>query len=159
MTATACRTRLEAYLREHQVPYRLDEHRLAYTAQEIAAIEHVPGKQMAKVVIVMADGKPVMLALPAVSRIALDQAARDLGATEVRIAREEEFARLFPDCEVGAMPPFGNLYQVPVWVDRTLTEDETIVFNAGSHTETMRVAYADFARLVEPKVADLGHHA
>jgi Ala-tRNA(Pro) deacylase len=156
---SGCKDRLEAYLREHRVPYEIKQHRLAYTAQEIAAIEHVPGKMMAKVVMVMADGKPVMATVPAISRVSIDRIARDLGAREVRIAREDEFAALFPDCEVGAMPPFGNLYSVPVWVDRELAEDETIVFNAGSHTETMSLAYADYARLVQPHLSEIGRHA
>src|SRR3990172_7193008 len=107
-----CKERLEAYLRENKVPFQVVHHPLAYTAQEVAAAEHVPGKMLAKVVMVFADGKLVMLALPAPYRVDLSKAAAALGAREARLAHEEEFAAAFPDCEVGAMPPFGNLYDV-----------------------------------------------
>jgi Ala-tRNA(Pro) deacylase len=147
-----CKERLEAYLRTHGVPFQLQHHPLAYTAQEVAAAEHVPGKIVAKVVMVEADGRSAMLALPANRRVDLAQAARLLGAGDVRLAAEAEFAATFPDCEVGAMPPFGNLYGVPVYVDQTLAEDEEIVVNAGTHTDTIRLRYADFARLVQPTV-------
>ena len=121
----------------------------------MAASEHVPGKMLAKTVMVLADGKMVMLALPAPYRVDMEKAGAALGVGEVRLAQEEEFEGTFPDCEVGAMPPFGNLYDLPVYVEETLTEDETIVFRAGTHTDTMSVRYADFERLVEPTVAEL----
>ena len=149
--------RLEAYLRENKIPFQVVHHPLAYTAQEVAAAEHVPGKLLAKVVIVLADGKMAMLALPAPLRVDLTKAAAALGAKDVRLAHEEEFAAAFPDCEVGAMPPFGNLYDLPVVVDKALSEDEEIVFNAGTHTDTVTLKYADFARLVKPKVAEFAH--
>ena len=154
-----CQERLESYLRSSQVPFQLQHHPLAYTAQEVAAAKYVPGKLVAKVVMVQADGRPAMLALPAPLRVDLAQAATTLGAREVRLAEEEEFAGTFPDCEVRAMPPFGNLYGVPVYVDRALTEDEEIVFAAGTHTDTMRLRYADFARLVQPTVGAFAHRA
>lgn len=154
-----CKERLEAYLREHQVAFHEQHHITAYTAQALAAAEHVPGKMVAKVVMVLADGKQVMLVLPAPARVNFLKAAAALGASNVRLAHEEEFAATFPDCEVGAMPPFGNLYGVPVYVDKALAEDETIIFPAGTHTETMSVRYADFARLVQPTVADLASPA
>jgi Ala-tRNA(Pro) deacylase len=154
MTAT-CRERLETYLREQQVPFRLHHHPPTYTAQETAASEHVPGKMVAKVVMVIADDRLVLLALPAPARVDLDQVGARLGAGRVRLAREDEFAAAFPDCEVGAMPPFGNLYNLPVYVDEALAANETIVFAAGTHTDTMSVRYADFARLVQPTVAAL----
>jgi Ala-tRNA(Pro) deacylase len=94
-----------------------------------------------------------MLALPAPHRADLNKAAVALGAREVRLAHEEEFAAAFPDCEVGAMPPFGNLYDLPVYVDNALAEDETIIFSAGTHTDTISMKYADFERLVKPTVA------
>jgi len=152
-----CKERLEAYLRENQVAYQVQHHPTAYTAQEVAAREHIPGKMLAKVVIVLADGKMRMLILPAPCRVDFAKAAAVLGAKEVRLAREDEFAAAFPDCSVGAMPPFGNLYDVPVYVDRTLTDDETIVFQAGTHTDTMSIRYEDFERLVKPRVADFAH--
>ena len=153
-----CKDRLEAYLRENKVPFQVVHHPLAYTAQEIAASEHVPGKMLAKVVMVFADGKMAMLALPAPYRVDLAKAGSVLAAKQVRLAHEEEFAAAFPDCEVGAMPPFGNLYDLPVWVDKSLAEDETIVFQAGTHTDTISMKYADYQRLVKPKAADFAHH-
>ncbi len=153
-----CKERLEAYLRENKVPFQMVHHPLAYTAQEVAAAEHVPGKMLAKVVVVFADGKLAMMALPAPFRVDLNKAAAALAAKEVRLAHEEEFAAAFPDCEVGAMPPFGNLYELPVCVDKALAEDETIIFQAGTHTDTISLKYADFQRLVKPKVAEFAHH-
>lgn len=148
-----CKDRLEAYLREKRVPFEVRHHPRAITAQEVAASEHVPGKMLAKTVMVLADGKMVMLALPAPYQVDVDKAGKVLGV-EVRLAHEEEFENTFPDCEVGAMPPFGNLYEVPVYVEVALAEDETIVFRAGTHTDTMSVSYADFERLVEPTIAE-----
>ena len=151
-----CKDRLEAYLREKQVPFEVRHHPMAVTAQEVAASEHVPGKMLAKTVMVLAEGKMVMLALPAPYQVDMDKAGTVLGAGEVRLAHEEEFEDTFPDCEVGAMPPFGNLYKVAVYVEEALAEDETIVFRAGTHTDTMSVRYADFERLVEPTIAEFG---
>lgn len=149
---------LEAYLRENKVPFQVAHHPLAYTAQEVAAAEHVPGKLVAKVVMAYAGDKMVMLALPAPFRVDLGKAAAALGAKQVRLAQEEEFAPIFSDCEVGAMPPFGNLYDLPVYVDKALAEDETIVFQAGTHTDTVSMKYADYQRLVKPKVAEFARH-
>jgi Ala-tRNA(Pro) deacylase len=149
-----CKDRLEAYLREKQVPFEVRHHPVAYTAQEVAASEHVPGKMLAKTVMVLADGEMVMLALPAPYQVDMEKAGTALRAGEVRLAQEEEFEVAFADCEVGAMPPFGNLYDMPVYVEETLAEDETIVFRAGTHTDTMSVRYADFERLVKPTVAE-----
>jgi Ala-tRNA(Pro) deacylase len=151
-----CKHRLEGYLRENAIPYQTQHHARAITAQEVAATEHVPGKMFAKTVMVTADGgeKAIMLVLPAPYHVNPEKAAAAVGTREVHLAEEERFAETFPDCEVGAMPPFGNLYDVPVYVDKTLAEDETIVFRAGTHTDTMSVSYADFERLVEPTVVE-----
>ena len=154
-----CKERLEAYLRENSVPYETRHHPLAYTAQEIAAAEHIPGKMLAKVVLIRADERMVMLAMPAPSRVNFDGLKALLGAREVRLAREEEFADLFPDCEVGAMPAFGNLYGVPVYVDKALAEDEKIIMQAGTHRDTIALAYADFRRLVKPTEGEFTIHA
>ena len=148
-----CRDRLEGYLRENGVPFEAQHHPRAVPAQEVAASEHVPGKMLAKTVMVLADGELVMLALPAPSQVDLDQARAALGVADLRLAEEDEFEATFPDCEVGAMPPFGNLYGVPGWVDESLTEDETIGVRSGTHTDTMSVNYADFEKLVGPTVA------
>ena len=153
------RERLEAFLRENKVPFQVQHHAQAFTAQEVAERGHVHGRLMAKVVIVVAGGKNVMLVLPAPSRVDLARAAAALAAEEVRLAREDEFGRAFPDCELGAMPPFGNLYGLSVLVDRALTEDETIYFQAGTHTDTISLRYADFERLVKPAVAAFAHRA
>ena len=148
-----CKDRLEGYLRENEVSFEVQHHPRAVTAQEVAATEHVPGKMFAKTVMVMADDMMVMLVLPAPYQVDPGKAAAELGAEEVHLAGEERFEDTFPDCEVGAMPPFGNLYGVPVYVDEALAEDETVVFRAGTHTDTMSVRYADLERLVEPAVA------
>jgi Ala-tRNA(Pro) deacylase len=150
-----CKDRLEQYLNENAVAYTAQQHQRAYSAQQIAALEHVSGKQFAKVVMVLADGEPAMMVVPASSWLRLDHAGAALHSNDVRMASEIEFAPLFPDCEVGAMPPFGNLYGVPVYVDDSLARNEDIVIQAGSHTDTIRLSYIDFERLAEPVVAQL----
>lgn len=149
-----CRERLESYLRQQQVSFDVQQHHTAYTAQEVAQTEHIPGKLVAKSVVVWADGQLILLVLPATYRVDLARLNAAIGATVTRFAHEEEFSDTFPDCEVGAMPPFGNLYDLPVYVDKSLTTDETIVFPAGSHTETMSLRYDDYARLVEPTIIE-----
>jgi Ala-tRNA(Pro) deacylase len=145
-----CRERLEQYLADNAASFTAEQHRRAYSAQQIAEMEHVPGDQFAKVVMLVADGRTVMTVVPAARWLRLEQAAEALGAAEVRLANEWEFAPLFPDCEVGAMPPFGNLYGVPVYVDEALSGHDEIVMQAGTHRDTIRVRYADFERLAEP---------
>lgn len=154
-----CKERLEKYLRDAGVKHEYQRHSAAFTAQEVAAAEHLPGRMLAKVVIVVADDALAMAVVPAPAKVDLEKVRRAMGAEEARVAREGEFAEAFPDCDVGAMPVFGNLYDVPVLVDRILTENRTIVSQAGSHTETVSIAYADFERLVSPKVTDLTVHA
>lgn len=154
-----CKDKLEECLREHQIPFEVQQHARAFTAQDVAASEHIPGKTVVKVVIVFADGRMVMLALPAPYRVDFSRVGAALGAKQVRLADEAALSAAFPDCEVGAMPPFGNLYHLPVYVDKRLAEDESIVFPVGTHTETMRLTYADFARLVNPTVAEFTYPA
>ena len=149
-----CRERMEKYLRENGVGFEVETHEQAFTMQEVAAALHVPGNQVAKVVIVCADKDKVMLVLPAPYRMNVDLVRDMVGAKEVRLAKEEEFADLFPDCATGAMPPFGNLYGVPVYVDRSMAEEPDMVFRIGTHRETMKITYADFARLAQPVVGD-----
>ncbi len=144
--------KLKRFLDEKGVKYVMISHSRAYTAQEIAASAHIPGKELAKTVMVKLDGKMSMAVLPASSQIDLAQLGEAAGAKSVELATENEFAGLFRDCDPGAMPPFGNLYGMPVYAAEELTEDEEIAFNAGSHTELMRLRYEDFARLVEPTV-------
>jgi Ala-tRNA(Pro) deacylase len=149
-----CKERLQEYLTEHGVSFEVEQHGVAYTAQQLAAAEHVSGKRVAKVVVAIADGKTVMLVLPASSQVDFDRVRAVLGAGEVRLAKEEEFASTFPDCEVGSMPPFGNLYGVPVYMETGLARMEEITFPVGRHTESMRIRFEDFRRLVEPEVVD-----
>jgi osmotically-inducible protein OsmY/prolyl-tRNA editing enzyme YbaK/EbsC (Cys-tRNA(Pro) deacylase) len=152
---TTCKDKLATYLRANHVPFETQHHRIAYTAQDVAASEHLPGQLMAKVVIAIADGELIMLVLPANRRADLAKVRAALGARELWLAEEHDFARRFADCEIGAMPPFGNLYDLPVYVDESLTADPSIVFQAGTHMETMRIRYADFARLVKPTMVDI----
>jgi Ala-tRNA(Pro) deacylase len=149
--------RLKEFLDGQQVKYVTIRHSPAFTAQEIAASAHVSGKEMAKTVIVRIDGRTAMAVLPASFKVDLDRLRVAAGAERVEMASEEEFQGLFPGCEVGAMPPFGNLYEMEVYVSRRLAEDDQIAFNAGSHTELIRLSYADFERLVRPKVAKISY--
>jgi len=150
----ACRKRLEKLFREEKVKFSVLKHAEAYSAQRVASLLHIPGRQLAKVVLVKADDALVMLALPAPYRVDFAKVRQVLKTENVRLAREEEFADLFADCEVGAMPPFGNLYNLDLYVDRTLSTQPEIAFPAGSHREIMQMAYADFERIAQPTVAD-----
>jgi Ala-tRNA(Pro) deacylase len=153
-----CRERLEQYLRENDVPFEVMTHRQAFTMPEVAAALRMPGRQVAKVVVVKADGETVMLVVPTSHRLNLAQVRALLDAKRVSLAKEEEFADLFPDCGTGAMPPFGNLYDVPVYVDQALERERSIVFRVGTHRHTMKIAYADFARLAQPTVGEFAEH-
>ena len=145
-------TKLRDFLDANHVRYVTISHSAAYAAHEIAASAHIPAKQLAKTVMVKIDDTMTMVVLPASHRIDLDQLKKTLGAGHVELAREEEFKDIFPGCAVGAMPPFGNLYGINVLVARRLTEDAEIAFNAGTHTELIKLAYCDFEQLVGPKV-------
>ena len=147
--------KLRNYLDDNNVEYMTISHSPAYTAQRIAELTNTPGKELAKTVIVKMDDKFAMAVLPASRRVDLDHLKSAVGASEVVLASESEFKNLFPDCEVGAMPPFGNLYDMGVYVSEQLTDDEDIAFNAGSHTELVRMSYQDFANLVTPQVVSL----
>lgn len=146
--------KLKAYLDENHVRFVTIIHSRAYTAQEIAAAAHIKGKELAKTVMVKVDGKMAMAILPASYRINFATLKSVTGAKELILATEEEFKGLFPGCEPGAMPPFGNLFGMDVYVAAKLTEDREIAFNAGSHTELMRLPFEDFDRLVRPKVME-----
>lgn len=144
--------RLKDYLDSNNIKYISIMHSPAYTAQGIAHSAHISGKEMAKTVIVKSDGVMLMVVMPANLKVNLEQFKEILRADEVELACEEEFKFKFPDCELGAMPPFGNLYEMDVYISDELTKDREIAFNAGSHTELIRMAYEDFDRLVHPKV-------
>jgi Ala-tRNA(Pro) deacylase len=148
-------TRLKHCLDEQKVKYVTITHSLAFTAQEIAKSAHIQGQELAKTVMIIIDGKMAMTILPASEKVNLGLLKQAAEASKVRLAREDEFRDRFPGCEPGAMPPFGNLYGMEVFASETLAADEEIAFNAGSHTELVKIAYKDFARLVQPKVARL----
>ena len=148
-------TKLKEFLDANGVKYVTIHHSVAYTAQEVAASAHVRGKEMAKTVVVRIDGNVAMAVVPAAQKVDVRRLKEAAGAEVVEIAAEQDFRTTFPECDLGAMPPFGNLYGVPVYVDVRLAEDQEIAFNACSHTEVMRLAYDDFARLVKPKIVPL----
>jgi Ala-tRNA(Pro) deacylase len=143
-------SRLKDFLDEEHVKYVTIAHSPAFTAQEIAAMAHIPGKELAKTVVVKIDGELAMVVTPASTQVELDNLKETLGASEVDLASESEFKDSFPDCETGAMPPFGNLYGMDVFVSQALREDDEIAFNAGSHSELVRLPYSEFQRLVHP---------
>lgn len=144
--------KLKEFLDREGVKYVTIQHSRAYTAQEIAESAHIPGEAFAKTVIVNIDGKMAMAVLPASSYLELSRLRGPLAAGEVTLASEDEFGSRFPGCELGAMPPFGNLYDTPVYVDASFPRDGQIAFNAGSHSELIQLAYRDFERLVKPAV-------
>jgi len=152
----AIAAKLKSFLDGQKVRYHVLAHHERFTASEIAEELHVPGHMMAKVVVIIADGHRMIVALDANRRVDLEAVREAIGAHSVGLATEEEIRDQFPDCEVGAMPPFGNLYDVPVVVDEALTNDRNIVFEAGNHHEAIKLAYADFDRLVKPQVAAVG---
>jgi len=147
---------IEKFLGERGVRYEVLTHRKAFTAQEEAAVTHVPGQEWAKTVVCFADGEPVLAVLPATHYVDTDRLERLAGAQDVRLATEKELAPLFADCEPGAMPPFGCLYDRRVFVDISLARDPEIVFNAGTHVEAIRMGYDDFAALANPVVGEFG---
>jgi Ala-tRNA(Pro) deacylase len=147
---------VEGFLDNSLVAYEVFTHPVTFTAQQLAAVQHVKGKQLAKVVVARNGSEFTMIVLPAPYHVELERARAATGRQDLEIARESEFASLFAGCEPGAMPPFGNLYNVPVWVDESLAEDEEIVFNACTHTQAIKMKYSDFARLACPTVAKFG---
>lgn len=151
--------RLENLLQEKHVWYKSLVHTEAYTAQEVAASMHVKGRELAKSVMVKADGEIVMTVLPASSKVDFGKLKEVLRKNDLTLAKEDEFTGLFPDCETGAEPPFGNLYQVETVVDKSLAGDEYIYFNAGTHYEAVEMKYKDFEELAKPKVAEFAERS
>lgn len=147
--------RLKDFLDNKQIKYVIITHSQAYTSLEIAAMAHIPGKEVAKTVIVNADGKMMMAVVPASHMVDFKSLHMFTGAEHIELASEHEFKNLFPECEVGAMPPFGNLFNMEVIVSESLAEDEMIAFNAGTHKELVRMTYRDFVQLVQPKITKL----
>ncbi len=146
--------KMKEFLDENGIKYVTFQHSPAYTAQEIAQSAHVPGKNLAKIVMLKVDDEMAMAVVPASHQVNLESLKDAANANMVELANEQEFKGMFPDCETGAMPPFGNLYNMNVFVSKALAEDEAIAFNAGTHTELVGLAYQDFERLVQPKLGN-----
>ena len=143
--------KLKEFLDAHHIKYRSIKHSTSYTAQEVAASAHIPGKNIAKTVMIKVNGAMAMAVLPAQDLIDFKVLKQSVQAQKIELAAEQEFKSFFPECEVGAMPPFGNLYDMDVYVSERLAEDEEIAFNAGSHRELIMLAYRDFNDLVKPR--------
>lgn len=150
--------KLKEYLDRFEVPYITITHSQAFTAQKVAASAHIPGKNMVKTVMVVINGQMAMAVLPASYRVDFNLLKEITGEGSVRLASEMEFKDMFPDCELGAMPPFGNLYNLEVFTAKALTEDDEIAFNAGNHAEVIQMSYSDFEKLVHPKVLKFAVH-
>jgi Ala-tRNA(Pro) deacylase len=148
-------SRLKEFLDSHKIKYIVISHSVAYTANGIAVLTHIPGKELAKTVIVRIDNLLAMVVVSASQHVDLAQLKAVTGARSIELATESEFRDKFPDCETGAMPPFGNLYGIDVYADESLARDKEIAFNAGSHRELVRLAWDDFKTLVHPKVMKL----
>lgn len=151
-------SKLKSYLDNEHIQYEVAEHPLSYTASETAANQHVPGKQMVKSVIIKSKDKFIMCVLPAIHLIDFDKLKKAIGSKDIKLADEDEIAKLFPDYDVGAEPPFGQLAGLTVYADAALEDDEDIVFNAGTHTEVIRMKFEDYKQLVKPTIAEFGTH-
>lgn len=150
--------KLKEFLDRNIVPYISIKHPHAFTAQHVAAKAHIPGKNMVKTVMIMVGETMAMAVLPATFFVDFNLLREMTGVSDVRLASEEEFKFMFPDCETGAMPPFGNLYNMDVYAAKVLTEDDLVAFNAGTHSEIIQMTYRDFERLVHPKVVKFAMH-
>jgi Ala-tRNA(Pro) deacylase len=148
-------SKLQDFLQMNQVPFKHTTHPLAYTAREVASAEHLPARDVAKVVIISSGNGYQMVVLPANRVLDLSELRTSLGMSHARLATEDEISRLFPDCDLGAMPPFGNLYNMPVYVDSGLALDDWIAFNAGSHTDVLHLQFKDYRWLVNPMILPL----
>lgn len=144
--------RLKEFLDRFEIGYDVMHHDPAFTAQELAARMHISGFEFTKTVVVKLDGEFALVAVPAPLRINFKELAQVAGAKKARLANEQEFQQFFPDCELGAMPPFGNLYQLPTYADIEVTRNENMVINAGTHAEALRLRFSDFNRLARPRV-------
>ncbi len=150
---------LKEFLDSNKIKYITISHSPVYTAQEIAASVHIPGKGLAKSVLIKIDGKMAMAVLPASDKIDFDILKSVIGGANIRLAYEQEFIDKFPDCEIGAMPPFGNLYGLEVYVSESLSKNEEIAFNACSHSELIKMSYKDFEKLVKPKILSFSYQS
>ncbi len=150
--------KIKNYLEKEKVSYQVLEHSLAYTAMEIAGSQHIPGRQVIKSVIVKSNGSFIMCVLPAIHYLDMDKLKAATGKKNLEMATEDDLTKLFPDYEVGAEPPFGHLYGLKVFADKILEEDEEIVFNAGTHTDMIKIKLKDYIRLAKPQFSDIGIH-
>jgi Ala-tRNA(Pro) deacylase len=146
------------FLDKNSAEYEVSHHRSVFTAQQMAAEEHVPGMNVAKPVIINVDGEHFMCVLPACCKVDTDAMKRHLGAEKIELAEESEMAKLFPDCALGAEPPFGNLYGLVTIMDDTLEEDKYIVFQGGTHEDSIRMELQDFKKLVQPRTLSFSYH-
>lgn len=151
-------SKIKELLDKEHVTYQVFEHDLAYTALETAEAQHIPGHQVVKSVVVNADGKSILCVLPSTRRIDFEKLKKAFSFKEVLLANEGEVGSLFPKCEVGAMPPFGRLAGIPVYVDISLSENEAVAFNAGTHTDLLKIKFKDFMRLTQPIFGDFSVH-
>ena len=149
---------VQEFLNNSSVSYDVLDHAPVFTAQQMAAIEHEPGKYVAKPVLVKVDGRHIMCVLAACCKIDLGSLKKQLGAKKAELADEKEIGEIFEDCELGAEPPFGNLYNLPVIIDKMLASDDHIVFQAGTHEQAIRLSMKDYKKLVEPSVMDFSYH-
>lgn len=150
--------KLKEFLTQNKVKFTAIDHPVAYATREISHVSHIPEYQFAKIVMVYAGKKLIMVVVPSSNAIDFQALRKSLKVNDVTLASEKDFSKLFPDCELGAMPPFGNLYNMDVYVDASLTHNIEIVFNSGTHTELVKIAYKDFAKLVNPKVINATTH-
>lgn len=148
-------TKLRNLLKENRVAHEVIRHPVAFTATSVAGAAHIPGREMAKTVVVDLDGQHVLAVVPATRKVDLERLRQATGALTVELAEEQDFMTDFPECEPGAMPPFGNLFGMKTFVEPHLAEDRDIAFNAGTHTEVVRMAYEDFERLARPRRVDM----
>ena len=151
--------RLRNFLESNQTKYTLSVHPNAFTAREVAAAEHLPARELAKTVVIFGDGEYHMIVLPANKLVDFQEVRPVLGLSQVRLATEDELARLFPDCELGAMPPFGKLYGFSVYLDASLAGESEIAFNAGTHREVIHMRTAEYRRVAEPAIVSLAREA
>lgn len=149
--------RIQEYLEKAGVKFEVKEHKPTFSAQQMAAAEHEPGRFVAKPVVVKVDGKNIMCVLAASRKIDLSALKKQLGAKSVELAEEEEVGRIFGDCELGAEPPFGNLYDLPTLMDRALEDDDHIMFQAGTHDKAVRIKMDDYRKIVKPKVVEFSY--
>ena len=151
-------TKLRDLLTQSNVSFEVMQHTTAFTAQEVASAQHVAGQEAIKSVIVKVDGRCVMCVLPAIQLVDLQKLKHAVKGKDAQLASEGDLSKLFPDYELGAEPPFGNLYGLDVYADKSLRDNDTVVFNAGTHTDTVRIKFDDFVRLAKPHLVDIGKH-